>query len=419
MGMKIYWIMALRNLRRHTRRSLLTISGMAAGFAVLLWLQCILKGTNQQIVDNVTSTQVGHLQIWKKEYIDEPLIQKTYQPKIESLRKLLPTGSRLSERVHLPSLASSGEQSAPIMLEGIQPGPEAEVTKIKRNLVDGEYLSNGDDAECTGREIYMGRALADLLKVRLGDKIVILSQASDGSLGNELLRVRGLFDTGSKTFDRGVAYAPIGCVRKIGAIEGDHEVTIQLSNETDLVRVEKLIRENLSEIGDNLEITTWKKAVPALAGIVSFNDATLLLVSLVLFGVTTFGIVNTLLMSVFERTREFGVMLALGVSPSGVSALVLIEAILIGCFAALIGTTLGVIWVFYHQNTGFDLTPFLGDASALSVSQFSLETIVYPIFSFGRYITLCLGTILIATVAGTFPAIHAAKMNVIDAIRTR
>ncbi len=413
----MYWKLALRNLLRHKRRTLLTISGMALGFAVLLWLQCILKGTNQQIVDNVTSTQVGHLQIWRTEYLNEPLNQFTFQPNLSELSKILPSESFYSERVHLPALISSGEQSSPISLEGINPLIDADVTQIRANKVEGEFLSDGEDEECKAREIYIGRSLAKLLKVGLGDKVVIMAQASDGTLGNELLRVRGLFETGSNAFDRGMAYAPIGCVRKIGVISGVQEIAIKLKNAVDLDQTRTSTESKLSAVGKNLSLTTWRDVVPPLAGMVTFNEATLLLISLVLFAVTTFGVVNTLLMSVFERTREFGVMLALGVTPSGVCILILIEAALIGTLAAVLGTVIGILWVLYHQHVGFDLAPFLG--KGLSVSQFKLAPIVHPVFSFGRFSILTLATVITATVAGLVPALQAARMDVIQAIRSR
>ncbi len=415
--MSLYFRIALRNLWRNKRRTLLTISGMALGFAVLLWLQCILKGTNQQIVDNVTSTQVGHLQIWRSDYLSEPQIQFSFQPKLEKLKSTLPPGSLVSERVHLPSLISSGEQSTPIMLNGVNSVDEAAVTQIRTNKVAGDYLSDDTDPDCKERQIYMGKSLATLLKVDVGDKVVIMAQAADGSLGNELLRVRGLFDTGSRVFDRSAAYASVGCVQKIAAVTGVHEIAIKLANAVDITKIRSDLESQLNSIGDKLSLTTWKEIVPPLAGMVTFNEATLLLVSLVLFGVTTFGIVNTLLMSVFERTREFGVMLALGVTPTGVCILVLIEAALIGILSAALGTILGVLWVSYHQHVGFDLEPLLG--KGFSVSQFRLQPIVHPIFSFGRFIVLTGFTVITATVTGLIPALHASRMDVIEAIRSR
>lgn len=415
--MKIYLLLALRNLRRNLRRTLLTISGMAAGFAVLLWLTCILKGTNQQIVDDVTSTQVGHLQIWRTEYLEDPLLSFTFTPKMEQMHRLLPAGSLTAERIFLPALISSGEQSVPISLTGIDPTSEAQVTQILASKVEGEYLSGQPDPECIEREIYLSRALAGLLKVGLGDKVVVLAQAADGTLGNELLRVRGLFDTGSRAYDRSVAFASLACVRKIGAVTGDHEIVVKLPPNVSIASAQLALQNGMGNIGQGLKLTTWREAVPPLAGMVSFNEATLLLISLVLFGVTAFGVVNTLLMSVFERTREFGVMLALGVTPTGVCALILIEAALIGVLAAVIGTILGVLAVSYHFHAGFDLRPFLG--TDFVVNQFKLTTLVHPIFSFDRYFILIGATMFFATIAGLIPALHAAKMNVVEAIRHR
>ncbi len=387
------------------------------GFAVLLWLQCILKGTNQQIVDDVTSTQVGHLQVWRAEYLEDPMINYTFSPALEKLKSILPAGTMIAERTFLPALISSGEQSVPISLTGVNPEVEAQVTQIKSNKVTGEYLSDGDDPECKDREVYLGRSLAGLLKVGLGDKVVILAQASDGTLGNELLRVRGMFDTGSRVFDRSMAFAKLGCVRKIGVVSGDHEVVIRLTQNQILSSVRANLESQLSEIAPQLKVTTWREAVPPLASMVLFNEATLLLISLVLFGVTAFGVVNTLLMSVFERTREFGVMLALGVTPTGVCTLILIEAALIGVLAAIIGTVMGAGAVAYHHQVGFSLQPFLGNG--FTVGQFKLNTTVHPIFSFDGYFGLVGATMLFATLAGLIPAIHAAKMNVIEAIRHR
>jgi ABC-type lipoprotein release transport system permease subunit len=415
--MKIYFLLAIRNLRRNLRRTLLTISGMAVGFAVLLWLQCILKGVNAQIVDEVVSTQVGHLQVWRTEYLEDPLINFTFAPDMTKLRAILPPGTVSTERVFLPALISSGENSVPIQLIGIDPKREAEVTNVRETKVDGEYLSEIDDPDCKEREAYVGKALAGLLKVGIGDKIVLLAQAADGTLGNELLRVRGMFDTGSRGFDRSVAYSTMGCVRKIGVIQGDHEITIRLARGSAMDKFRKSLESRIGEVGPQLKVTTWREAVPPLAGMVMFNDATLILVSLVLFGVTTFGVVNTLLMSVFERTREFGVMLALGVTPKGVCVLILIEAAMIGILAAVVGTLLGSAMVAYHGHVGFDLKPFLGEE--LMVNQFKLSTVFFPIFSFDQFFGLVGATILFAILAGLFPAIQAAKMDVIEAIRHR
>jgi ABC-type lipoprotein release transport system permease subunit len=415
--MKIYALLALRNLRRNLRRTLLTISGMAVGFAVLLWLTCILKGTNQQIVESVTSTQVGHLQLWRSQYLEDPMLTYTFNPKMTAIQDKLPPGSLTAERVFLPSLISSGEQSLPISLVGIDPEKEALVTQVKRTKVEGDYLSSTPDENCQDREIYISRGLADLLKVGLGDKVVLLAQAADGTLGNELLRVRGLFDSGSRTYDRSVAFASLACVRKIGAISGDHEVVVKLPSSDAVSRVRSALGSGLAAVAPDLKLTTWREAVPPLAGMVTFNEATLLLISLVLFGVTAFGVINTLLMSVFERTREFGVMLALGVTPTGVCAVILIEAALIGLIAAVIGTILGSALVTYHHYAGFNLRPFLG--ADFSVSQFTLDTLVHPVFSFERYFLLVGATMFFATLAGLIPALHASKMDVVEAIRHR
>lgn len=415
--MKIYLLLALRNLRRNLRRTAITIAGMAVGFAVLLWLTCILKGVNQQVIDDVTSTQVGHLQLWRAEYVEDPLTTYTFTPDLEAVKRLLPEGSLASERLFLPSLISSGENSLPISLVGIDPEMEAKVTQVRDTKVEGEYLSSDKDDECKSREVYISRSVAQLLKVGIGDKVVLLAQAADGTLGNELLRVRGLFDTGSRNYDRGVAFTSLDCVRKIGVLKGDHEGVIKLPRSSETLKYYKDLKAGADQVSLGLKATTWREAVPPLAGMVTFNDAIVVLITFVLFGISAFGVINTLLMSVFERTREFGVMLALGVTPTGVCGLILLEAALIGVMSAALGTLLGSLAVFYHLQKGFDLRAMIG--TDFTVNIYKLTTVIHPIFSFDRYFALVFLTILLATLAGLVPALRAAKMDVVEAIRGR
>ena len=147
-----------------------------------------MAGRNKNVIEKITSSYTGNLQISRQDYFKDKIINQYFQ-NIEGLQQNLPAGSHMTERIHLPALISSGEQSLPIMLEGIDPENEAQITDFKKNLVEGTYLEDDKTPDCDSRQIYIGRAIAKLLNVQLGNKVVILAQAADGSLGNDLLRV--------------------------------------------------------------------------------------------------------------------------------------------------------------------------------------------------------------------------------------
>lgn len=401
---------AARNLFRNLRRTIITMMTIAFGLAVILWLQCILAGRNKHIVESITTTYTGNIQLFREEYLKDRLIQFAFTP---PANLNLPADSFSAQRIHLPALVSSGEQSVPVQLEGIEPGAEARVTKIKQNLAEGEYLADDPSPDCQSRQIYIGRKLSDLLQVKVGNKIVILAQAADGTLGNELFRVKGIYDSGSPDFDKSFAFSPLVCVAKVGAITGVHEVAIRLAD----IGQEMKVRESLSaQMPPGIKVTTWRESLPGMATMVKYNEATLVMISSMLFIVITLGIVNTLLMSVFERTREFGVMIALGTTPWQLRLLVILESLTLGIVASFFGILFGVAMVLYHQKHGFDLRPFLGDHS--SVDQFRLDLTIHPVFQFIPFLKSVASMMTFIVLAGLYPAWRASVLKPVEAMRS-
>lgn len=382
---------------------------IAFGLAVVLWLQCVLAGRNKHIIESITTTYTGNIQLFRDEYLKDRLIQFSFAPPALPL----PTGAFAAQRIHLPALVSSGEQSVPIQLEGIQPSAEAQVTKVQQNLAQGEYLLDDTDPNCESRQIYIGKKLSDLLKVGVGNKIVILAQAADGTLGNELFRVKGIYDSGSPDFDKSYAFAPLTCVAKVGAINGIHEVAIRIPD----LNQETAVRGQLEKsVPPGVRVSSWRESLPGMATMVKYNDATLVMISSMLFIVITLGIVNTLLMSVFERTREFGVMISLGTTPWQLRALVVLESLTLGLVASFVGALIGVAVVMYHQKYGFDLKPFLGDHSSLD--QFRLDLTIHPVFKFLPFLK-SVGTMMgFIVLAGLYPAWRASMLKPVEAMRS-
>lgn len=409
--MILMW-MGLKNLRRHFRRSLITVCSIGFGLATILWLQAILNGASRSAIDTVTSSYLGHMQILRTDYLENKMINQTFQWDENKLPQIPGTKIISTERIHLPSLISSGEQSLPVILEGIDPIKEPQVTKVKETLVEGEFLS--DDPTCNNKSALISRALAKLLNVGLGEKIVLLAQASDGSLGNELFRVRGYFDSGSPDHDKGIVLTNKECVQAIGALEGVHEVALRVDGRKSPEEVREIL---LPLVPEDQRVLTWRDISASLVTMTTFNDASVLLVSIILFIVISLGILNTFLIAVFERTKEFGVMMALGTPGWGVIGTVLWEAFFLGLAASILGIIVAALIITYHSSLGFDLRPFVGQN--LSVGAFNLNLTVYPVINWPGAVKATLFTWLVVVVATFYPAYRASRLKPAEAIRSQ
>jgi putative ABC transport system permease protein len=411
--MRLILRIAIRNLQRNFRRSSITVLSITCGLIFILWMQCILAAASENIVDSITSTHIGHLQLFQENYPQTKQLKDTLPQIPEVLTGELAGKGHFTPRMHLPALASSGEQSVPILLEGVDPITEPQVTVLKSRLVEGEYLAPDLTESCDSRQVYIGKSLANVLNVSLGNKIVILAQAADGTLGNELLRVRGIFDTGSQEFDKGFAFSSLNCVKKIGVLSGIHEVTVKLDTPSqDLAFKESLAQ----KVGPQIKVATWRETLPRMNAIVKFNQAIFALVSTMLFVVITLGIVNTLLVGVFERTREFGVMIALGTAPGQVVQMVLAETLCIGILSSILGTIFGVIAVFYHHQVGFDLTLILGKSFA--VGDFKVNMTIFPTVQLKSFLQSVSITMFFVVMAAIYPALRASRLNPVEAMRS-
>jgi putative ABC transport system permease protein len=402
----------LKNLRRNFRRSLITVCSIGFGLATILWMQAILNGSSRSAIDTVTSSYLGHMQISRKDYLDKKLIQQTFQWDATTLPQEKDTQIFSSERVHLPALVSSGEQSMPVVLEGIDPEKEPLVTRVRETLKEGEFLS--PMTTCEDKSALISRALAALLGVGLGDKIVLLAQAADGSLGNELFRVKGFFDTGSPDHDKGLVLTNLQCVQALGVLDGVHEVALKVKGRKTPEQMHKLVKPKVSE---DLAVLTWRDLSPSLVTLTTFNDASLLLVSVILFIVISLGILNTFLVSVFERTKEFGVMMALGTPSRGVIGTVLWEAFFLGLASSVLGIIVATLAITYHSRFGFDLRPLVG--KNLSVGAFQLNLTIYPFVDWLGAIKATLFTWLVVIIATIYPAFRASRLKPAEAIRSQ
>ncbi len=412
--------LAIRNLLRHYRRSLITLTSIALGVAVVLWVQGILEGQNKNIVDTVARAQLGHIQILKERYFKDRTLSQTLPPEVLATLENALTGFSSQSRVHvlpriyLPMVASTGDSSLTLQLIGIDSTAEGSGTRIKEQIKEGEYLSDAPSPGCESRELLLSRAAAESLGVLLGDKVVFLGQNVESSMANEMLRVTGLFDTGSRDFDRSVAYTSLPCAKALLAREAVHEVALVLDQSEDMNGLKKKLTEQLS--GKDIRVATWQESMPRINAIVHYNRSMGFLIMIIFFVVLGLGIANTFLVSVFERTKEFGMMMAIGVLPTQVLAIVLLEAVGVTLTAALAGLGLGFTVLLYHHRFGFDVRFLMKES--LQVGNFRIEPLIHPALELGTFAQALAVLILFALLAAIYPAYKASRMNPLEALRS-
>jgi ABC-type lipoprotein release transport system permease subunit len=399
---------AWRNVWRQRRRSLLTLGAIALGVAFTVLFRGIGDGFHEQMVDNSVRAHIGHLEVHRTGYHDNPTLAKTLTgvKSLEDDIRGLPGLRGYSIRVLGDGLISNAENSAGVAIVGVEPEMESTVTSIHNALVAGTYLAGGD------RPALLGDRLARKLGVGLGDKVVVMAQAADGALGANLFRVSGVFRSGAADLDRATLYVLRRDAQDLFALgERVTEAAILLHSSRDVDGTQK---ELVSRIGGaDLEVLAWHQVEPFLKQFIELDDAFIVIIAAILFIVVSIGILNTIMMSVFERVREFGVMMALGTKPAQIVRLVVVEALLLAVVGILLGAAAGGAATVWFGVNGIDLSAWDEGMSIAGIT----TSVINPVLTAANLIWSGATVLVLVVVVAIYPAARAARLNPIDAIR--
>ncbi|MDP3981519.1 MAG: ABC transporter permease [Chlamydiota bacterium] len=405
----MFFRLAWRNVWRNRRRSLITVSAIAFGLAVLIVFYGIGRGFHEQMIENSIRTYTGHLQIHAKGFQDSPTIERSMAKPDEPLGVIqkIPDIQAYTARIQAPGLISSSDHSSGALIIGIDPVAEAQVSVIRNRVIQGEFLKDAFD-----KTILIGEKMSRDLKVGLDDKVVLMVQARDGSMGAEAFRVKGIFQTGSPQMDGLLCFISLNMAQDLFVLEGGiSQWVLCLSRQKDVDRIQAQLRQTLPD--ERYEVLSWKELSPEVVQFVELDEASFILMILIVFIVVALGILNTLLMSIFERIREFGIMMAMGMRPYQVSVLIFIESLLLGLVSVIIGSILGFVINSYFQHSGIDLSQWGEGITAVPY----LEPVVFSRFNvmdLVHSIEIVLLTTLVATI---YPALKAARLKPVDAMR--
>lgn len=404
---KLCW----KNIWRNKRRTLITVNAIGVGVMALVVILNYYDGFHEQVIQNVIRYHSGHLLISAPGYFSNNIASR-YIKDPSPMEKWLNNASEIkasSSRILVQGMLSSPQGSANILFTGIEPKKEAKVTRFKANIVQGDYLAN---PKING--VVLGKKLAQLLKLKLGSKVVALTQGVDGSIGNELFYVEGIFDTQSD-LDKSLAFITLTNAQKLLSVpkNGVHQIAIVLKTESELPIVQKKLQDRFPK--HQAEILSWMQLQRPLMAMIELNKSANSLLMIIILFIAAMGIANSILMSILERTREFGVMMAIGTTKKEVISMVITETFLLSAVGVAFGNILGVGLTLYFHTRGFDLKWLT--SQKIVVQGTIIQTVSYPNVHWNNSLTITLMILGLSMLVSFFPVRHISNLNPVKALR--
>lgn len=398
-------VMAWRNLWRYRRRTLVTVAAMTLALLVMVLYTSLVEGYLRDLERNIVDIELGDIQIFAQGYQDNPSLYNVIPDPDRLLVQLSDSGFRASARLVGRGLGAAGESSAGVVLKGIDVERDAQVSQILAHVEAGTWL---DPADPSG--VVVGNRLAHTLGVEPGDELVLLGQAADGSIANDLTTVRGILRSISDESDRAGVFMTAEAFRTFFVLaDGTHQIIVRRPADRDLTAAVAEVR----AVATGLDVQSWRDLVPILASMLDSARALIQIVFLVVYIVVVILIMNAMLMAVFERIRELGVLKALGVSPGRIFALMVAEGGFQTGIAIVVALALSVPGLIYLADHGLDLSRLGG----MSFSGIAMDPVWRGVVTPMTIIAPVLTLVLIVSLAVTYPALKAARISPADAMR--
>ncbi len=394
--------LGLRNVLRYARRSLITAGTIAASFAMLVLAIGISEGSYASIVDNAARSGAGHVVVRAPGY--DPLDPVPLADAAAVLVAAARHGLAVP-RAEALVVASASSGSATLLALGVDPLIEEQASITAEALVEGAWLP--EEPGRVGKAL-VGRSLAKRLRVDVGDRLVVTANSPDQAL---LFRVGGLFSTGSPAVDDGLVLVDRRALSTLlGEPDVVHSVGVLLDDVYDAARV----AEELGAALPHAQVLTWAEALPEVGDYITLDRTSASAMFFVLFFLVGLAILNSILMSVFERKRELGVLLALGTAPRTLFTMVVIEGVMLSVVSVALGLAIGWAGVSYLAVDGLDLSALMG--SDYDLAGYAMEPVIYPLIKVGRVIDGVVMVVLLTLLAALYPAWKAARVPPVEAI---
>ncbi len=404
---------AWRNLWRNKLRSAVIFSSIAVGIIGAVVSDGFMSGMTDQRVNAAIANEVSDIQIHQPAFLLNGEMQYQIHHAGRYLREIekLPETKGVSLRLRTPAMAASANAGAGITLYGVDPAHEKSVSDLFRHIVKGSYFSPDEKIP-----VVLGQKLAHKLNLNLGDKLIVTLTDSSGTIVSGAFQIAGIFKTANTRFDESHVFVNKKDLASLTGFDASagNEIAIRLKNNEDTPEVMKKLRLLFEEEIKNGQITlqSWDEIQPMLRSMIAMMNYFSYIFLLIILAALAFAIVNTMLMAVMERTREIGMLMALGMNKQKVFSMIMLETVFLSVVGAILGLFVSLVIIHHYATYGFDLSSVAKGLNSIGYS----AQIFFRVNTGFYFITIIL-VVLIAVLSSISPALKALKLQPAIAIR--
>jgi ABC-type lipoprotein release transport system permease subunit len=396
--------LAWRNLWRNHRRTFIMLAAIGIGVWAMIFMTAFMRGMVNEMVRDGIKALPGHVQVHNPNFLDDPSIANLIPAPSKAFTAALDrTGAIWTSRIKVPAVITSERDSRGVTLIGVEPERESEISFVAGDIVEGRFLESPED-----RGVIVGRKLIDTLETDLGKRVVVMTQDPENEIADRGFRIVGVFDAKIEGYEESMIFVGQATLQKMLQI-GDQISEIAITGD-DYRNVEALFAEISGAIDVNAEAKPWYELDNYLGTMLGVMDGFVLVWIIVIFLALSFGLVNTLVMAVFERIREIGLMLALGMKPRMILGQIVVESLFLLVMGLAIGNLLAVVSVEMLAD-GVDLS---GVAEGLEM--FGASSVLYPELTTSDMMTANVIVVVLGFIASLSPAWRASRLDPIRAI---
>ena len=396
--------MAYRNLNRNRRRSILSALAVSLGLALLLFMAGIVNGEMQGAMQTTIALQSGNLQVRAASYVEEKSNLKwedlvANPDQIAAQIKSVPHVTIATPRLFASGIINTSNEAIGVQLYGIDPASPANAP-IVQGMTAGSFITPDDQ-----NGILIGQTLAQRLGVKVGDQIDLSANTANGDVNEQTFTVRGVFSTNTPAYDQGTIFMPLAKAQVFTATQNHASTIFIMLDNRDL---SNSVAAALTSPG--YQVLTWQKMNDLVLETEQLANGYMILIYLIVLAITATVIVNTLIMAVYERTREIGILAAIGMKGRRIMSLFLAEATMLAIAGIAFGVVLGWLICAYFAKVGF----YIGNIG--TNYQFLLGDRIYAMLTLNDTISLTIIALVITLIASLYPAVLAARLEPVEAL---
>jgi putative ABC transport system permease protein len=393
-----------KNIWRSRGRSFVVIGAIIIGVWALIFMIAFYNSFGAAFARNAINHEHSHIQIHNSAYLIEPDVFNEVKDEMD-IRKAIsedPTVKSFVSRRKLNGMIASSKTNTGVQIYGIDPSEEATTTALEEQLVDGNYFN-----KLKRNPVLVSKKIAEKLKIKIRSKVVVTFQDYEGNITAVSCRVEGIFDSKSPKINEGVIYMKKSDLNRLVGAEGVNEIAILLNSSEDIEQMQS----KLQNVTSN-KVRNYKEVAPEFNLMEESSVVTKQILTGIIMLALLFGIINTMLMAVLERTKEIGMLQAVGMHKKSIFSMIMLETSLMGALAGPIGLLLGYLTNLWLGQKGLDLSTY-SDA----LKEYGMDAVFFPEISTSTYPILMIVVLITAFLGAIYPAIKAIRLNPLDAIR--